>query len=93
MNVSVLFVQTLIESERGWGQRPDGYIIANSRELCEEKVKDICSRGNSECYNRPGGECFPVEATEKLLSELENYGFIPSDGWAWVISNNTPPRL
>jgi len=61
-----------IESERGYGQRSDGYslhLTGEDVELFIEQHGRI--EGNAECYSRPDGEKFLVIIDEILYDYLE----------------------
>lgn len=51
--------QNWLESERGWGIRPDGYSIHLTQEDCTKFIKDYWERMPDQVpdeYSRPDGE-------------------------------------
>ena len=67
---------TWTESERGWGQRPDGYSLHETQQdvsayiaayWAEEKAYNLKHgiTGTPECYSRPDGEYAPLTAITK----------------------------
>lgn len=54
MKADVGFLASLTEFEAGWGQRLDGYILADTLEDAEIKKKEIEDGGSYQCYVRAG---------------------------------------
>jgi hypothetical protein len=71
------------EFERGWGQRPDGYILAASKEIARAVTKEYCERCNDpELYSRPNSEPQLIEVDELIHNqELE-----VEEGYKWFIA-------
>lgn len=70
MKADIGFVASLTEFEAGWGQRPDGYILADSLEDGKKTQKEIESQGSYECFVRAGEfqQVFLTEDGVKLLN-------------------------
>lgn len=70
--------QDWMESERGWGQRPDGYSLHRTAEDCKRFIKEYWSRmpprdqfGNPpDEYSFPSGEPFVVDVDQKTYDEV-----------------------
>jgi hypothetical protein len=79
----VAYVKEWIESERGWGCRPDGYYVYTSREaaaagtklLLDEMVKrndEIYGKNVvPECYSRPCDGVDLVEVSDEAFKAIE----------------------
>lgn len=67
--------QVWTESEKGWGQRPDGYSLHLTKEAHERYVRENWgnrdhSKGVPDEYSRPEGEPFLVEITPEQNAKL-----------------------
>ena len=61
---------SIMESEAGWGQKPDGHIIAISAEALEAKVKEVEDAGDYNIYWRTVGVSGLVILSEEGYQEL-----------------------
>lgn len=52
MKADIGFLAALTEYEAGWGQRPDGYILADTEEAGKLLKNKIESYGSYECFTR-----------------------------------------
>ena len=82
-------LQEWLESERGWGQRPDGYSVHLSVEDSKTFVEGYWKRekernksgGVPECYSRPCGDPFVKDVDKDVYQKLKDlkkegkYGF------------------
>ena len=62
------------ESERGWGQRPDGYSLHLSLDDLEKYVEAYWERmpdSTPECYSFPSGSPRACDVDEELYKEIE----------------------
>lgn len=66
------------ESERGWGQRPDGHSLHRAAEDCKRFIKeywddmpdrDRCGNAPDE-YSFPSGESFVVDVDQKTYDKV-----------------------
>ncbi len=77
-----LYVLDVTEHERGWGIRPDGYMLFIDNESADAWVKDIYSKRDNnvpDCYDTyEGGRWEPVHETL--------YEKVKVDGHTWVRS-------
>jgi hypothetical protein len=71
-----------VESERGWGQRPDGYSLHISGEVAKEYSDDYMERqrgalGNDvpDEYSYPGSLRL-VRVNEEIYNEVKNRGSV-----------------
>lgn len=69
----------MLESEAGWGQRPDGNIYSLEKIKLEEKIKAIQKHNSYECYSRPTGPIEIVVITEEFATEIHKNGAVWSD--------------
>lgn len=69
MEKQIVFIATVTEHESGWGSRPDGHLIATSRNAMSEKADSLPSSGE---YSYSVGNVYPCYATEKAVQELAN---------------------
>jgi hypothetical protein len=82
----VAYVQEWEESERGWGTRPDGYMVYATRDLAvagtKERLKDMRARELKAYgpnyvpgdYSRPCGDITLVEVTDEAYAVLTSKG-------------------
>ncbi len=69
-----LLRQYWLETERGWGTRPDGYSVHKTPEDLKEFVKqywDSMPNYVPDEYSRPTGDPEFVEVTQELLDRVE----------------------
>jgi hypothetical protein len=69
MTCYTLYRQDWLESERGWGIRPDGYSLHASRSDCGAYIKEYWDRMPDEVpdeYSRPDGEVYTVEVSKSV---------------------------
>lgn len=73
----VVYCQRWVESERGWGVRPDGCSIhrtlADLKKFVEAYWKDMPVDAPDE-YSRPEGEPIQVNVTESVYKPLRRKG-------------------
>lgn len=65
-----VIAQEWLESERGWGQRPDGYTLHLTMEDCKKYRDEYWSKQPDdvpECYSRECGDPFSVAVAPKLF--------------------------
>lgn len=77
MQKYVAYLITWIESESGWGCRPDGISLHSTKEKAEQYVRDYWSRMPKNVpseYSRPDGASELVEINEKLATDLVDTG-------------------
>lgn len=70
----VAYRQEWIESERGWGQRPDGYSLHSSKEEYDKYIKEYWEKmpkHTPEVYSTPSGVLKLVEISEKEFKALK----------------------
>jgi hypothetical protein len=71
--------QDWLESERGWGIRPDGFSLHISRAALEEYLKrkrELTERTDTvpDSYSRPDGQPYGVDVTDEIYEQIENKG-------------------
>ena len=65
--------QEWLESERGWGIRPDGYSLHRSVEDCAQYIREYWARMPSyvpDEYSRPDGGPTPVTVDKKTYDAV-----------------------
>lgn len=65
--------QDWLESERGWGVRPDGYSLHRTKTDLEAFVRDYWSRMPDEVpdeYSRPCGDPYLVDVDESTYTQV-----------------------
>ena len=76
--VSVGYVIGVTESEAGWGQSHDGYVLAGDKRLLEEWIEKngLVLGGSESCYSRLDSDVAKMvvltESGEKLLEGVRN---------------------
>lgn len=65
--IKALYRVDFTEFERGWGMRPDGYILATSFEIAYDVIKDVESRGSIEIYARANCDPRLVEVKDDAV--------------------------
>lgn len=77
---TVGYVAHVIEFERGWGTRPDGYIVCLNKELGKRHATKsnghVC--GDAECFST-AGEFKLCVINESVVSELQAVGAVWTD--------------
>lgn len=67
----VLVKQNWLESERGWGIRPDGCSLHKTVEDCKQYIKKYWAGMPDQVpdeYSRPEGEPYPIDVDERIYS-------------------------
>lgn len=78
--VKVAYVQVCMEYEAGWGTKPDGFVIATSREVLD-KADGSMRVTNSNSYGTYlQGTITPIALNEEGVNFLESY----EKGWAFI---------
>ncbi len=65
--------QPWVESERGWGVRPDGYSLHKTKADRDAFIAEYWSKQPDETpdeYSRPEGECFLIDVDEGSYRKL-----------------------
>lgn len=70
-----VYVISYTESERGWGQRPDGRSFHKSKEEAFAFKADYESKGNSEIYSF-GDDPKIVEVSESIFNIIQEKGSV-----------------
>jgi hypothetical protein len=77
--------QLWYESERGWGQRPDGFSLhltpGSHKGYLTDYTKDRTGPAPDE-YDAPDGSPFTVEVTEEIFQKLVKAGNGSIRSWA-----------
>lgn len=77
-----VYVQNWIESERGWGQRPDGFSIHVNKPHAEAFVRAYNAKYNNKAvapdsYTRADGEPIAVEVDKAFYTEISRHCSAP----------------
>lgn len=90
MTRRTLIVQKWLESERGWGVRPDGYSLHLTDRNLQDFIAEYWARMPNEApeeYSRPDGAPYTWEAGKKVYEEVKaskngirDYGEPPGSG-------------
>ncbi len=73
MGTYTVFRQNWLESERGWGIRPDGYSLHLSKLDRDAYVREYWNRMPDEVpdeYSRPDGELSTIKVDEETYRQL-----------------------
>ena len=62
----------MLESEAGWGQRPDGFIYGATKADVEKALKRVADTAEYSCYSRPCSDIVLVEVTEELYDKVNS---------------------
>ena len=71
--MNAVYKQEWLESERGWGQRPDGCSLHLSMQDCTQYIKDYWERMPDDPpdeYSKPSGHPILVEVSESVYKEV-----------------------
>lgn len=92
-------VQEWIESERGWGQRPDGVSLHVSRQELESFIANHWEGQpdeTPEIYSRPEGDAFDAQVPKKLamaVAKSKNGVWLPEhETWESYLQANQSKR-
>lgn len=76
-NQNIAYYSSITEYESGWGNRPDGYLVALTKEAFEVKAKAI--------NEHKGAEFSRVDSQPKLcLVTDEMYAKLQKSSWVWT---------
>ena len=67
--------QEWLESERGWGTRPDGYSLHKTEEDCDKFIRDYWNQMSLEVpdeYSRPTGQPYWWEVGKETYQKIVN---------------------
>lgn len=73
VNMNAVYRVEWIESERGWGQRPDGVSLHKNKEEMERFVQNYESKGSIDCYSRAIDKKL-IEVDETIYREVQMRG-------------------
>jgi hypothetical protein len=77
--MNVVYRVNFTEFESGWGQRPDGYIMAKTKEIAIKVIRDIESMGSYSCYTRANTQPYLFETTDEIYKDIQE----DEDGYFW----------
>lgn len=81
-----LYAMPWLESESGWGTRPDGYSFHASLEECDQFIKEYWDKQPAQCpaeYSRPNAKTpILVDVSDSLHQYVFTYGSV------WLYNNN-----
>ncbi len=83
--------QKWLESERGWGTRPDGYTLhlteAHRKRFVEafwKRQKELLGNSTPDEYSREDGESYECPVTDTIYQKVKASG----DGvWCWTLEH------
>lgn len=83
----LVYCQQWIESEAGWGQRPDGWTAHLTLEDCKNYISDYWKREKASnpsgetpnCYSRPSGEPYLIIIKTSFLKKIEGFNGLWGD--------------
>ncbi len=80
MSQNVAYYSSVTEHESGWGCRPDGYVVALTREAFDQKAKSINSQ--------TGHEFSLVDSAAKLCLITDEFAEeLKEKGCVWIFKN------
>jgi len=74
------FFRGVTEFERGWGDRPDGYLVAKDEASFYKRAAEINSQQGDEFSRTNGAEPRPCWVTEVMHNKLQ----ASEDGTVWT---------
>lgn len=77
---STVFFSGVTESERGWGTRPEGHLIALTLEQFNKRAMEIKAAGNIDLYSTVNGPALRCVVTPEMMQRLQ----ASADGTIWV---------
>lgn len=78
------WVQQWTESERGWGERPDGFTAHRTHADLTKYIADYWAGMPDEApdeYSKPDGKPFQYEVDDKLLPPVGETGAVLPASW------------
>lgn len=73
--MQIAVCMTWTESERGWGQRPDGFSLHQTKEDCAAYIKAYWATQPDgpapDEYSRPDDNAYLVKVSDRLFSKLK----------------------
>lgn len=85
MTQNVAYYNSVTEYEAGWGNRPDGYLIAKTKEQFIAKAADIKAAGSYAEFSSVNGEPKMCLVTDDMAQQLEANGTVWTNKKDWLV--------
>lgn len=86
MNKNIAYYSSVTEYESGWGNRPDGYLVAIDKESFLSRAKLIESQGDSQEFSRIDHEPKLCLVTDEMYAQLKEVSTVwTSNKRDWLI--------
>lgn len=87
MGQNVAYFNSVTERESGWGSRPDGYLVAKTKEQFVTKAAKIKAAGSYQEFSSVDGEPRLCLITDEMAAKLEaaEEGAIWTNDKSWFI--------
>jgi hypothetical protein len=87
MTQNVAYFSGVTEYESGWGNRPDGYVVAKSEELFNAKAVEIKAAGTYAEFSSVNGPAKLCLVTDEMAKTLEEKGAVWVNGSEWHVKS------
>jgi hypothetical protein len=85
MGQNIAYYNRVREFESGMGSRPDGYLVAQTKELFIEKAREIKARGSYQEFSAVEGEPILCLVTDEMAEKLKPTGTVWLDSKDWFV--------
>lgn len=85
MTQNVAYYNRVREFESGMGSRPDGYLVASTKELFLEKAKEIKAAGTYQEFSTVEGPPILCLVTDEMAEQLKAKGTVWLDSKDWFV--------
>lgn len=85
MSQNVAYYSGVTEYESGWGNRPDGYVVAKTKELFNAKAAEIKASGSYAEFSSVNGPATLCLVTDDMAKTLEANGAVWLNGKDWFV--------
>lgn len=85
MGQNIAYYNSVREFTAGWGSRPDGYLVASTKELFLERAREIKAAGTYAEYSAVQGEPTLCLVTDEMAARLKSKGTVYLDGKDWFV--------
>lgn len=85
MSQNIAYYNRVREFESGMGSRPDGFLIAQTKELFLEKAREIKAAGTYAEFSTVEGEPTLCLVTDEMAEKLKSTGTVWTDDKDWRV--------
>jgi hypothetical protein len=85
MGQNIAYYNRVREFEAGWGNRPDGFLVAKTKEQFNDKAKEIKAAGSYAEFSTVEGEPILCLVTDDMAAQLEAKGTVWLNSKDWLV--------